>query len=404
MFFGNLYQGAQMPAKRPKQEYSDIEQSIDMEEFRESILAYFSTVPDPRRQFNLAYKLEHIFFIILCAVLAGANSINQIALFAKTKAQWIKKLIDIDSIPTYGVFWWVLVRIEPEFLRELLKNWLGALPEDLRNQVLSIDGKCLRGTQSCTLNSVLHLVSIFAAESGVVIVQQPVGDKSNEITAIPQILDQINIEGAIITSDAMGCQKSIAAKICERGADYILALKGNQESLADEVENYFNQAETILFEGIECDALGSRETGHGRIEQREIFVTEDIDWLPQRGQWKNLKSIIMIKSQRLLPGKPASIEKRYYISSLPAIALRIANAIRKHWKIENNLHRQLDVNFMEDGCIVNTGNAAENLATFRRLALNSLGSGKGLLARRKKAGWDEDYLTEIVRKFFIKNF
>ncbi len=247
-------------------------------------------------------------------------------------------------------------------------------------------------------------VSIFATESGVVLVQQPVEDKSNEITAIPKILDQINIEGAIITSDAMGCQKNIAAKICDRGADYILALKGNQESLQDEVENYFNQAERILFEGIECDALGSREAGHGRIEQREIYVTEDIDWLPQKDQWKNLKSIIMIKSERLLPGKPPSIEKRYYISSLPAIALRIANAIRKHWKIENNLHRQLDVNFMEDGCVANTGNAAENLATFRRLALNSLGSGKGLLARRKKAGWDENYLTEIVRKFFIKNF
>jgi predicted transposase YbfD/YdcC len=394
-----------MPSRSPKQEYSDIEQSIDIEGFRKSVLAYFDAIPDPRQCINLTYKLEHIFFIILCAVLAGANSINQIALFAKTKAQWIKNLIDIESIPTYGTYWWILVRIQPEFLRELIKNWLKTLPEELRNQVLALDGKCLRGTQnSSTLNSVLHLVSLFAAESGIVIVQQPVENKSNEITAIPKILDQINIKGAIITSDAMGCQTSIAKKICDGDADYILALKGNQESLANEVENYFNQAEAIQFEGLEFDALGSRETGHGRIEQREIYVTEDIDWLPQKDKWKNLKSIIMIKSQRLLPGKPPSIEKRYYISSLPAIALKIANAIRKHWKIENNLHRQLDVNFLEDGCVTNTGNAAENLAIFRRLALNTLGTGKGLLERRKKAGWDENYLTEIVRKFFIKNF
>ena len=298
MFFGNHYQGKKMSSKAPKQEYSDIEQSVDIEEFRESVLAYFSTIPDPRRQVNLTYRLEHVFFIILAAILAGANSIKQIALFAKTKAQWIKNFIDIDSIPTYGTYWWILVRIKPEFLRELLKGWLGTLPKELRDQVLAMDGKCLRGTQnSSNGNSVLHLVSLFAAESGVVLVQQPVENKSNEITAIPTVLDQINIEGAIITSDAMGCQKSISTKICDGGADYIFALKGNQGSLADEVENYFNQAEAVHFEGIECDALGSRETGHGRIEQREIYVTEDIDWLPQKGEWKNLKSIIMIKSK-----------------------------------------------------------------------------------------------------------
>jgi predicted transposase YbfD/YdcC len=404
MLFGNYYQGAKMPSKSPKQEYSDIEQSIDIEEFRESVLSYFSAIPDPRRCTNLTYRLEHVFFIILCAILAGANSISQIAIFANTKARWIKNLIDVESIPTYGTYWWILVRIRPEFLRELLKNWLATLPEELKEQVLALDGKCLRGTQNSPINPTLHLVSLFAAESGVVIAQQPVEDKSNEIKAIPKILSQINIQGAIITSDAMGCQTSIADMICDGGGDYMFALKGNQESLANEVENYFNQAEAIQFEGIECEALGSRETGHGRIERREIYVTEDIDWLPQKDKWKNLKSIIMIKSERLLPGKPPSIEKRYYISSLPAIALKTANAIRKHWGIENNLHRQLDVNFLEDGCVNNTGNAAENLAIFRRLALNMLGTGRGLLERRKRAGWDDNYLGEIVRKFFIKNF
>lgn len=388
-----------------KDDYTDIEKEIDIEQFRESVLNYFSNVPDPRQSVNLTYKLEHIFFIILSAMLAGANSINQIAIFAKAKTRWIKRLIPIDSIPSYGIFWWILVRIKPEFLRVLLSEWLRTLPEELKDKVLNIDGKCLRGTQeSRTLNPKLHFVSLFMAEEGILLAQQPVEDKSNEIMAIPKVLDQINIKGAIITSDAMGCQKNIAKIICDNDADYVLALKGNQESLADEVENYFTQADAIDFEGLECDALGAKESAHGRIEKREIYVTEDIEWLPQKDQWAKLKSIVMVKSERLLSEQSPTPEKRYYISSLPASALKLANAIRKHWRVENNLHRQLDINFEEDKSVVNTGHAAENLATFRRLALNILGSGKGLLERRRNAAWNEEYLTELVSKFFIKSF
>jgi hypothetical protein len=244
-----------MASKSRKDEYTDIEKEIDIEEFRDSILHYFSAVPDPRLGSSVTYKLEHIFFIILSAILAGANSINQITVFSKAKALWIKRLIAIDTIPCYGIFWWILVRIKPEFLRQLLSEWLKALPEALKNQILAVDGKCLRGTQdSGTLSQTLHLVSLFAVEKGLILAQQPVANKSNEITAIPKVLDMVDIQGAIITSDAMGCQKDIAGKICDNGADYILALKGNQESLADEVENYFNQAEAINFEGIVCDA------------------------------------------------------------------------------------------------------------------------------------------------------
>jgi predicted transposase YbfD/YdcC len=299
--FGKHTKGPKTASKSRKDDYTDLEKELDIEEFRESVLSYFKTIQDPRQPGNLTYKLEHIFFIILSAMLAGANSINQIALFAKAKTRWIKELIPIDTIPSYGIFWWVLVRIKPEFLRLLLSEWLDTLPEKSKNKILNMDGKCLRGAQkSTTLNSHLHLVSLFAADEGIILTQQPVGDKSNEITAIPKILDQINIEGATITSDAMGCQKSIAKIICNKNADYVLALKGNQESLADEVENYFNQAEAINFEGVECDALGSKESGHGRVEKREIYVTEDIGWLPQKEEWSNLKSIIMIKSERLL--------------------------------------------------------------------------------------------------------
>lgn len=394
-----------MVSKSRKDEYTDIEKEIDIERFRDSILHYFSAVPDPRLESIVTYKLEHIFFIILSAILAGANSINQITMFSKAKAQWIKRLIAIDTIPCYGIFWWILVRIKPEFLRQLLGEWLKTLPEELKNQILAIDGKCLRGTQGDgPLKQTLHLVSLFAVEKGLILAQHPVENKSNEITAVPKILDMIDIQGAVITSDAMGCQRDIASKICENKADYIFALKGNQESLADEVENYFNQAEAINFEGIECDGVGSKDDDHGRIERREVYVTEDIDWLPQKDKWQNLKSIIMVKSERLLPSQPATVERRYYISSLSANALKIARAIRKHWGIENNLHRNLDVNFAEDDSIANTGHAAENFATFRRLALNMLGTGKGLLEKRKMAAWNEDYLTKLVMKFFIKSF
>ena len=390
------------PLKDP---YTDFEKEIDIEEFKESVLNYFGSIDDPRMSWNLTYKLEHIFFIILSAMIAGANSINQIYIFAKAKEGWIKNLIPISKIPSYGVFWWILVRTQSELLKQLLSEWLDALPDGLKDQILNIDGKCLRGTQNKPLrNPTLHLVSLFAAESGIIVAQQAVATKSNEITAIPKILNQINIKGAIITSDAMGCQKNIAKLICDGGGDYMFALKGNQKSLADEIENYFTQADAVNFEGVECDAIGAKETGHGRIEKREIYVTEDIDWLPQKEEWCNLKSIVMVKSSRQLSGLPTSSEKRYYISSLPAQAFRIANIIRKHWKIENNLHRHLDINFEEDKSIAHTGFAAENLATFRRLALNILGSGKGLLEKRKKAAWNEEYLTTLVSKFFIKSF
>ena len=393
-----------MASKSRKDQYTDLEKELDIEEFRDSVLNYFSNVPDPRKGYNLTYKLEHIFFIILSATLAGANSINQVAIFAKVKTQWIKKLIYIDSIPSYGIFWWILVRIKPEFLRQLLGAWLKSLPEGLRDQVLAIDGKCLRGTQeSATLNPTLHLVSLFAVEKGIILAQQPVENKSNEITAIPKVLEQIDIQGAIITSDAMGCQTHIAKGICDGGADYVLALKGNAGYIYDEVVQYFKEAEEAGYEYLEHTFSFEKDSGHGRIVSRTVRCVQDIEWLPQVDRWEKLKGLIEVISEREEKGK-ISKERRYYITSLNAKGERLGRIIKSHWGIENNLHRQLDVNFVEDTSVVNTGYAAENLATFRRLALNILGSGKGLLERRKKAGWDENYLTEVVRKFFIKSF
>ena len=393
-----------MASKSRKEEYTDLDKEIDIENFRDSVLNFFGDISDPRVGDNQTYKLEHIFFIILSAMLAGANSINQIAEFGKSKSLWIKNLIGIDRIPTYGVYWWILVRVKPEFLRQLLSTWLGTLPEGLKNQILAIDGKCLRGTLgSGTVNPFLHLVSLFAVSSGVILAQQPVEDKSNEITAIPKILDGIDIQGAIITTDAMGCQRSIAKKTCDNGADYVFALKGNAGLIYDEVVQYYKEAKEAGYEYLDHTIFTETEKGHGRTVSRTVRCVQDIDWLPQGHEWEKLKGIIEVISERTEKGKN-SIERRYYITSLDVNAERLAGIIRGHWGIENNLHWQLDVNFAEDDSPVNTGYAAENLATFRRLALNMLGSGKGLLMRRKKAGWNEQYLTEVVSKFFIKSF
>lgn len=393
-----------MVAKPRKEEYSELEKELDIEAFTDSVLTFFSDIPDPRLTHNQTYKLEHIFFIILSAMLAGANTINQIAIFSKSKAKWIKSFIAIEGVPTYGVFWWTLVRIKPEFLRQLLNTWLGGLPEGLRNQILAIDGKRLCGTQSEVMfNPFLHLVSLFSVNTGIILAQQPVDSKSNEITAIPGILEGVNIQGAVITSDAMGCQKNIAKKICDKNADYVFALKGNAGLIYDEVVNFFEQAEQVGYEEIAHTEFSHKDLGHGRNVLRTVRCIQELEWLPQVQEWEKLKGIIVVVSERIEKGK-TSIERRYYITSLDANAEKLAKIIQGHWGIENNLHRQLDVNFAEDASPVNTGHAAENLAIFRRLALNILGSGKGLLERRKRAAWEENYLTEIVMKFFIKSF
>lgn len=393
-----------MASKPRKNEYTELENEIDVQEFKDSIVSYFSSIPDPRDTDKTTYQLEHIFFIMLSAVLAGANSIHQIAIFSQAKSKWIKNLIGIDTTPAYGVFWWILVRLKPEFLRDLLAGWLDTLSGGLRDQILAIDGKCLRGTQnSVASNSTLHLVSLFAVKTGLLIAQQPVEDKSNEITAIPKLLEGTDIQGAIITIDAMGCQKKIAKQICDAGADYVLSLKGNAGLIHDEIVEYFKEAEAAGYEYLDHTHFSEEDVGHGRAVLRNVRYVKDVEWLPQLEEWEKLKGLIEVVSCRSEKGK-SSTERRYYITSLDANGEKLARIIRSHWGIENNLHRQLDVNFMEDDSPVNTCYAAENLATFRRMALNILGSGKGLLDRRRNAAWNEDYLTELVGKFFIKSF
>lgn len=351
-----------------------------------------------------------ILFIALCAVICGANDLKAVAMYAVRKKRWLTTVLGISSVPSYTTFWTVFVILSPTALEQCFVQWVRSKLRSLKDlpecKQISIDGKAQKGTaKKGHAHSFVNIVSAWATTEGITLGQLKVDGKSNEITAVPKLLDMIDVEGAIVTLDAMGCQTSIAEKIADKRGEYALALKGNQGKLADEVENYFTQAERLEFEGVIFDGLGSKEEAHGRIEKREIYVTEDIDWLPQRDSWKNLRTIIMVKSERQLKGAAASIERRYYISSLPMDAQKIARVIRRHWSIENEAHWVLDVAFREDEQNANAGNIVENMSMIRRLSLNLLKQETtakcGIEIRRQMAGWDEEYLLQVLGcKFF----
>ena len=371
--------------------------------FRKSLEDHFARLDDYRRQGSIRYHLIDILFITICAVISGANDLKAVAMYAQRKRRWLTSTLALeDDVPSYTTFWTIFVLLSPTALEQCFVRWVQSkIDRTTDNRNVSIDGKAQKGTAKKGIpHSFVHIVSAWAATQNLTLGQLKVDGKSNEITAIPKLLDMIDVEGATITIDAMGCQTAIAEKIVDKEGDYVLALKGNQGYLSDEVENYFDQAEQIDFEGLEFDAVGSKNCAHGRIEKREIYTTEGIDWLQQKEEWKNLKSLIMVKSERMMPGQATSIERKFYISSLPADALRIANTIRGHWGIENRVHWVLDVAFREDEQNANAGNIAENMSMIRRISLNLLKQEKtakcGIEIKRQMAGWDEEYLLKVL--------
>ena len=372
-----------------------------LEAFRESIFDSFSEVRDPRvLTSSIRHKLIDILFITLCAVLCGADKIKEIAVYAKEREEWFTSVLKLENgVPSYSTFWLTFAMLDPADFHHGFSKWISLLVRFTDGQVYSIDGKALKGTAiKGKPNSFIHTVSLWACSQQLTLGQVKVDDKSNEITAIPKLLEIIDIGGTTITIDAMGTQTAIAKKIVEGGADYVLALKGNQSSLHDEVCNYFRQAEHVEFEGVDHQSYHMIEEGHGRSEKRTFFVTEDIDWLPERNRWKNLKSIVLLKSERTINGT-TSTECRMYISSLPADARRIAYAIRSHWGIEC-CHWILDVGFREDTLKARAGHISENLSLVRKMALALLKQDKqtkgGIELKRKKAGWNPDYLLKLM--------
>jgi len=244
------------------------------------------------------------------------------------------------------------------------------------------------------------MVSAWASENRIVLGQIKVADKSNEITAIPELLDMLDIAGCIVTIDAMGCQTEIAAKIVEKGADYVLAVKGNQGNLHDDLVRYFDWALAEPFQQTVYSQDETTDGGHGRIEVRRTYATADIEWLRKKAEWKGLQAIAMVESERTVAGERTSVERRYYISSLAAVAKPLGKAIREHWSVENSLHWVLDIGFREDESRIRKDHGPENVATMRHIALNLLKQEKtakvGIKAKRLKAGWDEHYLLKVL--------
>ncbi|MBI3903514.1 MAG: ISAs1 family transposase, partial [Nitrosomonadales bacterium] len=282
-------------------------------------------------------------------------------------------------------------------------RWISGLCPSLVGQNVAIDGKCIRGSHDGK-QSAIHLVSAWSSTSGLTLGQVKTADKSNEITAIPELLSALDIKGSIITIDAMGCQHDIAAKIVQNGADYVLGVKDNQPGLAEAVKLWFDAADAGKLDRPYWDDIQT-EKDHGRIETRRCLVTDDVAWLQEQNQhWSGLCSLIMIESTREIIGRNstgiASVERRYYISSLPAKAALLGNTVRAHWGIENSMHWVLDVAFREDDCRIRIGEAAQNFAILRRIALNLLKSDTttklGIANKRLKAGWNVDYLGRLL--------
>jgi predicted transposase YbfD/YdcC len=334
-------------------------------------------------------------------VICGADDWTEVVDYAKAKKDWLKKFLALPhDIPSHDTFGRVFSLLRPEEFEKCFVSWIHTVFKLTDAQTVAIDGKTLRRSYDRSSNkAAIHMVGAWAAKSGIALGQLKTEDKSNEITAIPELLKLLDLKGCIVTIDAMGCQKDIAHRIADQGADYVLALKGNQGTLHKDVELFFEDAQQCNFKDIPHDSFETTDGDHGRVEVRRYVTVSDLGWIEDARKWKNLNLIGMVQSERHI-GEKISRETRYFISSLPNDAKRFAEAVRDHWRIENQLHWVLDIAFREDDSRVRDRNAATNLAILRRFALSLCKQEKtakvGIKVKRKRAGWNNDYLLILL--------
>jgi len=369
-----------------------------------SLWEHFAVLPDPRVERTKKHKLEDLLTITICAVICGAEGWNDIEAFGESKESWFRTFLDLPhGIPSHDTFGRVLAALDPDAFERSFQAWVTALKGSSAGKHVALDGKAIRRSlDRASGKACIHLVSAWVCEDHAVFGQLAVDDKSNEITAIPKLLEMLNLKKAVVTIDAMGCQTEIARKVKEKGGEYVLSLKGNQGTLHEDVTLFLDDARTRDFAGIEHDFWQETEKGHGRMETRRVWCTGQVGWLARRHEdWMGLRSIAVVEARREVRGEEPEVERRYFISSLPGdSARRLGQAVREHWGVESRLHWTLDVCFGEDQSRARIGNAAQNLSRVRRIALTLLKHERtakvGIKCKRLKAGWDADYLLRVL--------
>lgn len=365
------------------------------------ILRHFSNLEDPRR-YNRRHPLFDIVVITICAVICGADDWAAVEEFGLAKKAWLQQFLQLPhGIPSQHTFRRVFARLDPARFQACFMEWVSSIRAAAQGQTVAIDGKTLRRSHDRALGKeALRLVSAWASEERLVLGQVKVDEESNEIAAVPQLLDMLELKGAVVTADAMNCQRVIVEQAVAKGADYVLSVKENQRGLYDALRELFQYAEQTGFS--DCDHAHRADKGHGRIEMRDCWTTSSPDYLlyiPDRGKWAGLRTLAWVRTE-CWRGSERTEGLTCYISSLDASAEQVLSAVRGHWGIENDLHWSLDVAFREDDSRLRKGNGASNLALVRRLALSLLKRERtakcGVKAKRLRAGWDQDYLLKVL--------